>query len=651
VTALAVLSGVALAFAGAAWLYRTRELPVRGRSIFALLRGATLAALVVLLWNPPLPGGTERAGPPVLIADASPSMRAGSGDTPAQRVRELAGSFDGVVEEVPGSLVDAAARAAEAGSDRVVIATDLRGGDGVSIRALAAESSVPVEVVDVGGPLDNAGISDVGVPERARPGDEVVVTVRVHATSDGLREIVLRVEGDTVARAPVQPAEPGTERPVELSFTVPELATDAPPRLVVEATLDGGDDFADDDLRAAVLDLDDPGGGIVAVSWSPDWELRTLVPLLDEVSGLRARAYHALGDDRWLLASGSPAVVDGVAVRAALSRAEMVVLHAAPEADTGLVALARTVPRRLELAASPPTSPAASPPQSGEWFVAADVPPSPIAAELAGLELLGLPPLSAVRTGVPGTGTPIQLQRGGSGTPVPAFDLRRGDGERVVTARAEGFWRWALRAGDARELYRRLWSGLAAWALTADGSTRTAGFGPAVGEVRPGEAVRVLVGEDPRGDRPPALDRAGDPVSGGTPEPGSSRAVEISWTDRSTGAGLRTDTIPAAAGPVVSVPGFDDRIVADWTARVLGVDPEEGAATPTATGTLLVQPRGTELRPQRDVELVDDVSAILSSGRTVEAGGTPLRDTPWPWLLIVVLLSAEWVGRRRAGLR
>jgi hypothetical protein len=646
VTAFAVLAGVAVAFAWSAWLYRTRELPVRGRPIFALLRGATMAVLVVLLWNPPLPGDADRGGPPVLIVDASPSMRSGSDDTPAGRAVQLAESFEGTVEEVAGSLVDAAARAVEAGSERVVIATDLRGGDGVAIRALAAESSVPVEIVDVGGSLDNAGISEVVVPERARPGDEVTVIVRVHATSETPRELALVADGDTVARASISPGDPGTDRPTEMTFVVPEIPADAPPRLVVEASLAGDDEFAADDRRSGVLALDDPGGGIVAVSWSPDWELRMLVPLLDEVSGLRARAYQALGDDRWLLASEAPAVVDGAAVRTALSRAEMVVLHAAPAADTGLVALARTVPRRMELAATPATTPMPAPPQPGEWYVSADLPPSPIAAELSGLELLGLPPLTSVRISVPGTGTPIQLQRAGSGTPVPAFDLRRAEGERVVTARAEGFWRWALRDGDARELYRRLWSGLAAWTLTPDGSTRTAGFGPSVGSVRPGEPVRVLVGDAPVGDRAQA-----DSLQAAAPGATSSRAVEITWTNRTSGSPLRTDTIPAAAGPVARVPGFDDRIVADWTARVLGVDPDEGAATPTASGTLLVQPAGTELRPLRDVELVDDVSAIVRSGRAVSAGGTPLRDTPWPWLVLVLLLSVEWVGRRRAGLR
>ncbi len=649
-TTLAVLAGVALAFAGAAWIYRTRELPVRGRTMFALLRGTTLAALVVLLWNPALPGDGDRAGPPVLVVDASPSMNAGLAETASERADRLAESFGDRVERVGGSLVDAAARAGEAGAERVVIATDLRGGEGVSIRALAAESSVPVEVVDVGDTLDNAGISEVVVPDRARPGEEATVTVRVHATTEAPREVRLMAGDDTLAQAAVEPGAPGTDRPVQLTFVVPEASAGVGPSdgagdLVVEAIVGAGDDFADDDRRMAVLALDDPGGGIVAVSWAPDWELRMLVPLLDEVSGLRARAFHALGEDRWLRASDQPAVVKGAEVRNALSRAEMVVVHAAPPADTGLAGLARTVPRRLELALEPAASGGSGPPQPGEWYVSADLPVSPIAAELAGIELLGLPPLSRVHTGTPAAGSPIELQRGGSGAPVPAFDLRRADGERIVTARAEGFWRWALREGDARELYRRLWSGLAAWSLTPDGSTRTAGFGPAVAEVRPGETVRVLVGEAP------SADTGAD--TGAVPVDAAAHAVELIWSDRRSGAAIRTDTIPAGSSTVASVPGFAERGVVDWSARVVTAELEGDAptATPMASGTLLVQPAGTEMRPGRDSTLVDDVAAIVRAGNPVAAGGTPLRDTPWPWLLLVGLLSAEWIGRRRAGLR
>ncbi len=647
VTALVVVAATVAAFAVAGWIYRTRELPVRGRSLFSLLRGTTLAVVVLLLWNPDLPGRSSAASaPPVLVIDASPSMSASeaSAPTPAERATDLAEDFAGTVVRTEGGLSDAVATAVESGAGRVAVATDLRAGDGVALRALAAESTVPIEVVDLGAPVANAGIASVSFPDRAEPGDEVVATIRVHATDSEPRDVLLIADGDTLGRATVIPGAPGTDQPVEIAFTVPEPAPEERGRLAVEAHLVADDAYPEDDRRLGVLGLRDFGGGIVAVSWAPDWEFRSLIPLLDEVSGLRARGFHALADGRWLRLSDVPAVVDGAEVRAALSRAEMTVLQAPPPQDTGLVALARGVPRRFELA---PASAAATddvgpgPAQPGEWYVAADLPASPIAAELTGLELLGLPPLGEVRTGGTAEGAPILLQRGGTGTPVPAFDLRLEDGERVVTARAEGFWRWALREGDAHELYRRLWSGLAAWALTPDGTTRTSGFGPRGGDVAPGQPVDVLVGTE--------VPDSGSVVDS-TEVSAAGSAVEVAWSEASSGTTLRVDTIPVEAGPVARVPGFDRRMVVDWTARLVGPG-AEAAGSPTASGSLGVQPSGSEMRVARDTTLVGDIAGMAPNERPSGATRGALRDAWWPWLLLVGLLSAEWVGRRRAGLR
>jgi len=650
VTALVAAVAIVAAFSAAVWIYRTRELPVRGRGLFALLRGTTLSVVVLLIWNPDIPGLVPTPpSAPALVVDASASMTAtgDSGDdpsSPAARAAQLAAEFDGAVVRAEENLSDAVATAVETGAGRVVVATDLRAGDGVALRALAAQSTVPIELVDLGAPVVNAGIAAVSLPERAEPGEEIVATVRVHATDTDPREVMLVADGDTVGRAMVVPGAPGTDQPVDISFTVPDMDVGSRARLVVEAGLVAGDAYEEDDRRVAVLGLRDPGGGIVAVSWAPDWEFRSLVPLLDETSGLRARGFHALADDRWLRLSDAPAIVDGAEVRAALSRAEMTVLQAAPALDTGLVALARGVPRRLELAPASGVPSEAAPPgpaQPGEWYVAADLPASPIAAELTGLELLGLPPLTDVRTGGTAEGSPILLQRGGTGTPVPAFDLRLGDGERIVTARAEGFWRWALREGDARELYRRLWSGLAAWALTPDGSTRTSGFGPRDRDVVPGGSIDVLVGSEAPDSTAP-----GDPSASTDAPP----AVEIVWSEARSGAMLRTDTIPVAAGPVARVPGFAERTVVDWSARLVGSG-AEAAGSPTATGSITVQPSGSEMRFARDTALVDDIAGMAGAGRQADATARPLRDAWWPWLLLVGLLSAEWIGRRRAGLR
>lgn len=64
------------------------------------------------------------------------------------------------------------------------------------------------------------------------------------------------------------------------------------------------------------------------------------------------------------------------------------------------------------------------------------------------------------------------------------------------------------------------------------------------------------------------------------------------------------------------------------------------------------EPSGPAATPSR--ELAAAAAALEGSdNRVVGAGGdvVPLRTLPWPYLAIVALLSAEWYGRRRSGLR
>lgn len=640
----AVLAAAAVAVAAAAafQLYRVRELPVRGRMLFASLRAATAALVVVLFVNPDLPSGGSSAGP-ALVIDASRSMSAGStGETPEVRAEAELEGFPEAVALAPTDLAGAVASAVEGGADRVVVVTDLRAPDGVALRAVAAESPVPIEVRDVGGELSNAGVSAFELPERGRPGSEIEAVVRLHATSTDPVEVFVAIGADTLARATAIPGAPGTERSVPLRFGLPETNDEAPPVLVLRAgVVRSGDTFDADDTRLGVVALDDPAGGIVAVSWTPDWEFRSLLPLLDEVAGLPVTGFFALGEGRWLRASGAPGVVESTDVRSALARAEMALLHAPPAEDpSGVLATAARVPRRLVLAARGPFELAGEPlgpVQPGEWFVAADLPASPIAADLAGLELLGLPPLHATRLGAASGPSPLELQRGGSGAPVPAFDLVAEEGERIAVARAEGFWRWAQRDGAPRELYRRLWSGITGWLLEPDATTRAAGFGPDVDAALPSTTIPVVGAPSSRIALEWRRADAGDAADGGS----------------SDDAVVRVDTVTLAADGRGAAEGFDTAGAYRWTASAVEPETPEGdSATAAVTlGTVVVQPGGDEFRPARDLALPDDVASLAADRRPRSAGGTPLREHPGPWIALVLLLSAEWIGRRRSGLR
>ena len=66
------------------------------------------------------------------------------------------------------------------------------------------------------------------------------------------------------------------------------------------------------------------------------------------------------------------------------------------------------------------------------------------------------------------------------------------------------------------------------------------------------------------------------------------------------------------------------------------------------SGLLVVEAPALDLQPARAVSLLDAVggTALAASG-----AGQPLRTHPVPYLLLLVFLAAEWLGRRRSGLR
>jgi hypothetical protein len=69
----------------------------------------------------------------------------------------------------------------------------------------------------------------------------------------------------------------------------------------------------------------------------------------------------------------------------------------------------------------------------------------------------------------------------------------------------------------------------------------------------------------------------------------------------------------------------------------------------SARGTLVVEEfTGDMLR--RPVDR-GTLASSGGSGPTMAGGGRPLRTSPFPYLLVLAALCAEWIGRRRAGLR
>ena len=192
--------------------------------------------------------------------------------------------------------------------------------------------------------------------------------------------------------------------------------------------------------------------------------------------------------------------------------------------------------------------------------------------------------------------------------------LRAADGRREAVVLARGFWRWAARA-SGQEAYEALWAGVAGWLLreqTAAGA-----------EVRP--TRRVI----PRGERLSWLVPA--------QREGSRVLVRVDSGEASEAA---VETALTAAGTVFSEP-LDP---GSYRYTVLDADGDSVAA-----GRLEVAAGTDDMLPEPlDPESLTSAGAEMAVGR---GDGRPLRTFSWPYLLVIGFLCAEWVGRRRAGLR
>ena len=256
----------------------------------------------------------------------------------------------------------------------------------------------------------------------------------------------------------------------------------------VTARLSGTDSYGGDDRRSRLVAADPEETGVLLVSFRPDWEARFLFPVLSQATGLPARGYLKVGEDRYLpIHPGASSPIDEQALTRMMARAELLVAMGVDNLSAPLVeaSLARSgrfllFPRDGEAAALAGLGVGA--PLAGEWYVE-EPPPSPIAGVLGDFELVGLPPLTRVLPVVDdGGGQALGVRLGGAGRPEAALVLRQLGSRRVAVALARGFWRWGFRDGPPRDRYRRLWSAVGGWMLADE--PLAAGPG-----VRPEESV------------------------------------------------------------------------------------------------------------------------------------------------------------------
>ncbi len=638
-----------------------------GRHALLSLRVGSLAVVALLLFNPLVPGQDPDGAPPdggrwlVVDPDLSLTVPALGGtalwDDVVRRaaVAEASGTHlalalpgEGGLEGVDGELLATRApraprselrvgvsRLSEAGADSIVILSSLRRPP-EEIRLLIDEASVPVRLERVGERTRNAGIGEFVLPAAVPEGDSV--TARVGLFGEGglpgdSVAIDFRADGELIRSARVPMPAEGEEG--SFLFDLPPPPARGLVRYLVEIGLEG-DLFLPDDRRSHWLASGEQSLGIVLVSLSPDWEPRVLLPILEAVTGLAGEGFLRLGDGRFLplVAGSEPAspVADEV-FRDRLAASEILVVQGGLEdppawlvdAVTGHDRVVHLPATGVGATLSGVSTGAALP---GEWAPRAELPPSPLSPFLVGISLGGLPPLSTVLPLSDPESTLVALYAQGPGgeESVPALVLVEDEGRRRAVALAEGFWRWGVRDGEARRAYRGLWGGVTSWLLARPP-------GPAEEVVRP-ETLIQSRGERLRWE-----------VSGGvenlelTLTPAEGAAVAEGRPPRYRGP-LRDDGAVATTPPVEpGVYRFDVR--------------NPGAVSPDSTlasGLVEVERWAPSLR-LLPLDLGDGGVGAPPDRADAPPEGRPLRTHPLPYLLLLLLLSAEWIGRRRVGLR
>jgi len=78
----------------------------------------------------------------------------------------------------------------------------------------------------------------------------------------------------------------------------------------------------------------------------------------------------------------------------------------------------------------------------------------------------------------------------------------------------------------------------------------------------------------------------------------------------------------------------------------------QGPGDAAVHGRFDVEARTEEMLPARwSPDTTEGSGAARAASETAPGSPRPLHTLPWPYLAILVLLCAEWVGRRRVGLR
>jgi hypothetical protein len=583
---------------------------VRGRVTlgFALLRAVGLGALLLLLFNP---SGSRPAGtitPPLVLLDASLSMRGTNGPWPAalDSARRLAGPGGGAIWRFGDVVTAFDTSPPAAGTSRLgpaLAAAGARGGPVVVVTdgAIADTLDLPADlrrrpriIVLPRVPFSDAYVAAVDGPRRVSAAD--TIRLRVAYGAAGPRAAV-------AARSATLTVSAGAQR-----LTTREVALPDSGALITEVAFpaarlpagwsalevrlaSAGDAESRDDARRIAVDVS-AQPTVVVLGAPPDWESRFFAKTIADVARVPVRVFVETEAGRWR-DGATLAPVTREAVARAAAGARLLALFGEP----GRLAAYR---RRAGLIVWPLTAE-----RAGDWYV--DPPPaSPLAGALAGIAWDSLPPAAALADlAVDSGGTVLLTARlARRGSPRPLAVLHDSAGSRYVSVAGAGLWRWGFRGGAPGEAYRAFVAAVTDWLLGTSA--------PGAGRVEP------LRTEAPNG----------------TP-------LTWRWTGRDgprslpivlqSSGGTRGDTLrfDAQGEAVLRLPPDAYR----WR---LPDGPERGL--------VIVEQYSDEWRPA--AVTVAPQAGESGAGRVAVAA----RDRWWLFALAIAAFAGEWAWRRRQGL-
>jgi hypothetical protein len=597
------LIALLLGLAAAALQYGARALRPRVLPL-ALLRALAVAVVAALLLG--APGGRSAPLSADVALDASESWlrAAATGCDPWRAALDTAVRLGGARLRFGDSLrPDASDAPPTDRASRLRPVADRASGSGHPVIVITDGELDDPEVLDalprgsraivIGCPSrPDLAITTLDAPRSLLAGDTVTARVTLGAGAAGAPagSLALRLDDQSLATETVPALGSFGEQTVVLRG----VATGAERAAVLRAVFIGaGDAEPRNDTLALGVDVS-RAAAAVFVSTAPDFDAREAVAALRGVTSLPTRAYYRVAAGAWR-SDGALARVGEEEVRSAVRDAPIVILHG----DTALFGAPRAFTRGALLLFAPP------PGDQGDWLAAA-APASPLAAALASLPFDSLPPITVAPSVPRGEWQGLVAREPGAGGERRVVLTGTETPRRVAVLGASGFWRWRFRGGLSADAYGTLFGSLFDW-LAAGRSDRRAAV-PDAGIVRAGAPLRWRRGAPADSVVNVVVARRGAPVR----------------VDSVTLRFLGGATI--AESPAVPPGVYDVRVARG--ASVIAVN------------------ESAELLPRR---------ATVRGGRI---GGSPsladaplARDLGWLYALAVGALCAEWLLRRRAGLR